>query len=171
MSQARNEPETAEVDRLLTAAARVIAGVRYCWLVTEAGTGLNARPMGHLAAPNHEWNIRFVTDGRSRKASEMRRARKVALIFQSDQGDAYVALNGRATLIEDEAEVRWLWKRAYDPYFPNETDKANAAFVQVGVERMELWIRGVTPEPFGLRATRLDRGSAGDWRLSDNMAA
>ena len=80
MSQARNEPETAEVDRLLTAAARVIAGVRYCWLVSEAGTGgLNARPMGHLAAPNHEWNIRFVTDGRSRKASEMRRAGKVAV--------------------------------------------------------------------------------------------
>ena len=96
---------------------------------------------------------------------------KVALIFQSDRDDAYVALNGKAALIEDEAEVRRLWKRAYDPYFPNETDKANAAFVQVSVERMELWIRGVTPEPFGLRATRLDRGSAGDWRLSDNMAA
>ena len=101
MSQAKNEPETAEVDRLLTAAARVIAGVRYCWLVSEAGTGgLNARPMGHLAAPNHEWNIRFVTDGRSRKASEMRRAGKVALIFQSDRDDAYVALNGKAALIE-----------------------------------------------------------------------
>jgi hypothetical protein len=29
---------------------------------------------------------------------------------------------------------------------------------------MELWIRGVTPEPFGLRATVLER-DAGGWRL------
>ena len=29
---------------------------------------------------------------------------------------------------------------------------------------MELWIRGVTPEPFGLRATVLERDHGG-WRL------
>ena len=50
-------------------------------------------------------------------------------------------------------------------YFPTEQDRANAIFVEVDVERMELWIRGVTPEPFGLRATILERDAGRGWRL------
>ena len=30
---------------------------------------------------------------------------------------------------------------------------------------MELWIRGVTPEPFGLRVTVLERRTGGGWRV------
>jgi general stress protein 26 len=167
MSQA--EVGRDDVSLLLAGAAKAIAGVRYCWLVTEAETGgANARPMGRVlpAGEENDWTIRFVTDGRSRKASDIRRARKVGLIFQRDQDDAFVVLSGRATLIEVASEVRRLWKDAYNAYFPDEADRANATFVQVNVERMELWIRGVTPEPFGLRPTVLARDAGGIWRLT-----
>ena len=50
-------------------------------------------------------------------------------------------------------------------YFPSEQDRANAAFVEIETERMELWIRGVTPEPFGLDTTTLERDKSGNWRL------
>jgi len=43
--------------------------------------------------------------------------------------------------------------------------------VEVDIERMELWIRGVTPEPFGLLPTKLERGEGGAWRSSDRNAA
>ena len=72
MSQA--EVGRNDVSLLLAGAAKAIAGVRYCWLVTEAETGgANARPMGRLlpAAEENDWTIRFVTDGRSRKASDV----------------------------------------------------------------------------------------------------
>jgi len=69
-----------------------------------------------------------------------------------------------ATLHENASETRARWKPAYDTYFPSDTDRANAIFVEVEIERMELWIRGVTPEPFGLRAAVLER-DAGGWRL------
>ncbi len=106
-----------EVSRLLTAAAKAIARVRYCWLVTEAETGgVNARPMGRVLP----------------------------------------------------SEVGRLWKDTYDSYVPSEADRANAAFVEVNVERMELWIRGVTQ---GLHATKLERDAVGTWRLSDRNAA
>lgn len=39
-----------------------------------------------------------------------------------------------------------------------------ALFVEVAIERMELWIRGVTPEPFGTKPTVLEREGEG-WRL------
>ena len=172
MSRAEDERDDVEVSRLLTAAAKAIARVRYCWLVTEAETGgVNARPMGRvLPGPDeNDWNVRFVTDRRSRKASDIRRAGNVVLTFQYDPDDAFVALIGRAaTLIERASEVGRLWKDTYDSYVPSEADRANAAFVEVNVERMELWIRGVTQ---GSHATKLERDPGGTWRLSDRNAA
>jgi hypothetical protein len=42
-------------------------------------------------------------------------------------------------------------------------DCAYAAFVEVAIERLELWIRGVTPEPFGMKTTVVERDGDG-WR-------
>jgi general stress protein 26 len=111
-----------------------------------------------------QWRVRFLTDRRSNKAADMRRAGEVSILFQHDPDLAFVTLIGKAELHEDTSETRSRWKAAYDVYFPSETDRANAIFVEVGVERMELWIRGVTPEPFGLRTTVLERDAEG-WRL------
>ena len=167
MSRVEDERDAVEVSRLLAGAAKTIASARYCWLATTAENGgARARPMGR---PNeNDWTIRFLTfltDGRSRKASDIRRAGKVAVIFQHDADDAFVTLIGRATLREGASEVRQRWKDAYDAYFPSEPDRANATFVEVDVERMEIWIRGVTPEPFGLHTTMLERDAGGAWRL------
>jgi len=38
-------------------------------------------------------------------------------------------------------------------------------FVDFVVERMDLWIKGISPEPFGLSATVLVREDNGGWRL------
>ena len=110
------------------------------------------------------WKIRFLTDGRSSKAADMRRASEVWILFQHDPDLAFVSLTGTAAVHENASETRSRWKPAYDVYFPSEADRASAIFVEVKIERMELWIRGVTPEPFGLRATVLER-DAGGWRL------
>src|SRR5258707_13060114 len=93
MSPAQDARDDGEVSLLLAGAAKVIARVRYCWLVTEAETGgVCARPMGRLL-PNQEkndWAIRFVTDGRSRKAGDIRRSGKDGVIFRHDLDDAFV---------------------------------------------------------------------------------
>jgi general stress protein 26 len=167
MLETKAKPDAADVDRLLAGAAKTMRSVRYCWLVTAGEGGApHVRPMGRvLKDPGEdEWRIRFLTDGRSRKAADMRQAKEVSILFQHDPDLAYVALTGRAGLHEDPSETRSRWKSAYDVYFPSETDRRNAIFVEVEVDRMELWIRGVTPEPFGLRATVLERDANG-WRL------
>ena len=168
MSRADNEPDRVEVSQLLAGAARAIANARYCWLATaERADAPCLRPMGRLPPEpgDDDWTIRFVTDGRSRKASDIRRCGKVALVFQRDADNSYVALTGRARLQEEGSEVRRRWKDGYNRFFPTEADRTNAAFLEVEAERMELWIRGVTPEPFGARTTTLERDAAGAWRL------
>ena len=168
MSGVEEERDRTEVSRLLAGAASAIAKARNCWLATAAWEGgPDLRPMGRLPPEpgDNDWTIRFITDGRSRKASDIRRGGKVALIFQFDADDAFVALSGSAKLLEGASEVRRRWKDAYNQFFPTESDRASAAFLEVEAERIELWIRGVTPEPFGMQTTTLERDAAGAWRL------
>ena len=76
-----------EARRALDGAARVIAAVRYCWLVAEGENGaVTARPMGRVSPhpQKTDWSMSFVTDGRSRKAAEIRRSSKATLVFQGD---------------------------------------------------------------------------------------
>jgi general stress protein 26 len=167
MLETSASPDAVDVTPLLNGAAKTMRSTRYCWLMTATETRLpHARPMGRvLNDPGEDpWRVRFLTDGRSSKAADMRRASEVAILFQHDPDLAFVTLIGKAEPREDASETRSRWKAAYDVYFPSAADQANAIFVEVEVRRMELWIRGVTPEPFGQRATVLERDGGG-WRL------
>jgi general stress protein 26 len=114
---------------------------------------------------NDDWTIRFLTDLRSHKIADLRHTPIVGLIFQNDADDAFASLTGAARLIEEVSEIQARWKEdAHARYFPTEKDRAYAGFIEVRIERMELWIRGVTPEPFGLHATILQRDPKGGWQ-------
>jgi general stress protein 26 len=116
------------------------------------------------------WTLRFITDGRALKAANIRRAGRADLAFQREAEDAFVAVTGAARLVEDQAEVRRRWKRGYDSFFPSDEDKANAIFLTVEADRLDLWIKGVTPEPFGLRTTTLERDAGRVWGLAASIA-
>ena len=126
MSQAQASNDVVEVNGLLAGATKTIASVRYSWLVTHAEAGgVHLRPMGHIL-PNHDegaWTIWFITDGRSRKASDIRGTRSAEIIFQHDADDAYAVLSGPATLLEGP-EVRRYWKGAYDAFVPDKEARA-----------------------------------------------
>jgi general stress protein 26 len=157
-----------EVSRLLAAAAGKIARTRYCWLIAGAGEGgVRPRPMGRLPrdANDDPWTLRFITDGASPKAAAMRRSADVSLIFQNDPDEAFVAIAGKARLIEDRGEIAKRWNAAYDVFFPEGPDRSSAVFVAIDTVRVELWIRGVTPEPFGIRTTIIERDAQRIWRL------
>ena len=166
MLSAEDGKETGHVERMLAGAQKIVAGVQYCWLISRSNESLRARPMGRILSSesNYDWTIRFLTDLRSRKIADLRRDSAIGLIFQDDGDDAFASLTGAARIIEDAFEVAALWKEdAYGRYFPTEKDRENARFIEVRIERMELWIRGVTPEPFGLRTTVLQRNPQGAW--------
>jgi general stress protein 26 len=158
--------EDPMLHELLAGAAKTMAGQHYCWLITTAEDGTHARPMGRIPAEPGEdvLTVRFLADGRSRKAAEIRRCGKVTAIYENQPRDGYVTVTGTAVLQNDPSAVRLRWKRGYEAYFPTEADRAHALFVEVSIERMELWIRGVTPEPFGTTPTVLERDDKG-WRL------
>jgi general stress protein 26 len=158
------------VHLLLAGAEKAIAGVPYCWLSSQTEVGIRSRPMGRILGSRSEdvWTILFLADLRSRKVAEIRHSDSVTLTFQKDDEEAYISFIGRARLIEREQDVQALWiKDAYGRHFPTAEERSNAGFIEVRITRMELWIRGLTPEPFGIRPTILIRTSDRSWRCTD----
>jgi general stress protein 26 len=166
MSEPKAEPVNAH--RLLAGARKVIGTIPNCWLVSRAEDAARARPMGRILSPQSDdpWTIRFVIDLRSRKAAELRRCRNVTLVFQKEDEEAYLSLTGAARLVETRRDVQALWNEAYGRHFPTDDDRANAGFIEAKVTRMELWIRGLTPEPFGVRPTVVERAADDVWRCA-----
>jgi general stress protein 26 len=149
-----------QVERLLAAARDTICEVPFCWVVTAAADGAaNARVVMAQATRGGEdfWTRWFLTPRIGRKAVEIGRAGRVTLAYQHDSGDAYVALSGRAELLDDRAEVE---SRCSDGNLA-----ARLIAVRVTADHLELHVRGVTAEPWGRGRTLLDRAPDGSWRL------
>lgn len=171
MSETDVKGDAVDVGRLLEGVSKTVRSTQFCWLATASEEGLaNVRPMGRLLPEagegNDAWKIVFFTDGRSHKAADMRRNGRVTLIFQHDADAAFVALAGKANLVESKSEVDRRWKDAYNAFLPSREDREHVVFVDVDIERMELWIRGVTPEPFGFHTTKLERDTERGWQVA-----
>ena len=115
-------PRVTEADILqfLAAARETIAAVPICWLATRSlEGGTNARAVNSSAGSpgSDEWTRRFLVRRSSRKVLEMQAAPAVTLAYQQPSGERYVALGGRATIIEDVAEMRTMWRSELDADF------------------------------------------------------
>ena len=157
-----------EILQFLTAARETIAAVPVCWLATrslEGGTNARAVSSSAGAPGSDEWTRRFLVRRSSRKVAEMRAAPLVTLAFQRPSGDRYIALGGRAMIIEDVAEMRTMWSSDMDAHFPPGFADANMIVIQVDIDRIEVHVRGLTPEPFSAGRTLLERQPAGSWRF------
>lgn len=159
------KPDAEHARELVAGVEKIIARTANCWLLSRTEDRIRTRPMGRIPVRPGEdpWTVRFVTDRRSQKAADLRQSRQVTLAFQKEDEDAYVSLEGAARLIEDKEGVQALWHERYRAHFPTDEDRANAAFIEVKVTRMELWVRGLTSEPFGARTTVVLRDASGGW--------
>jgi hypothetical protein len=81
-----------------------------------------------------------------------------------------INLIGSGRLIREPEEVRSRWKDSFNAYFPTESDRVNACFIEVNAAQLALWIRNVTPEPFGLEPTILERDKRGSWNIADRRS-
>ena len=161
-------PELTEtqIDQFLAAARQTIADVPFCWLATrsvEGGTNARAVRSSPGAPGSDEWTRRFLVRRSSRKVAEMRAAPMVTLAYQHPSGDRYVALGGRATIVEDTQEMRTMWSSDLDAHFPPGFADANMIVIRVDVDRIELHARGLTREPFGHGRTLIERQPSGSW--------
>jgi general stress protein 26 len=162
-----SETTESRINAYLAAAHEAVLATRICWLATrslEGGTNVRAVDCWHGAPGSDKWTRRFLVRRTSRKVAEMRAAPMVSLACQHASGERWVALGGRATIIDDVAEMRMIWPGELDALFPSGFANANMIVVRLDVDRVEVHIRGLTPEPFGTGRTLLERQPGGSWR-------
>ena len=161
----------ARVDQLLAAAKDTMASVPYCWAATASEDGgINVRLVGPIPGVSGEedWTIWFTTGRSSRKAAEIRRAGRLTLCYQRVPDSAYVALIGRAALVEDKVEIRRRWREEWRLYFSGGPDDPEVIFVKINVDRIELCVPGVTPDPFGSRHSVVGRDAERKWKIASD---
>jgi general stress protein 26 len=156
------------VDQLLSIAREIVANVKNCWLVTVARSGeANARIVAPTpgADGDTEWTTWVLTSAGSRKVDEINRDDRVTLGYQHDPDSAYVALAGRGSIVADRSEISQRWNSSWNRVFQAGGADADAVFIKVVVDRIELFslAREVAPAPFCKRCEVLVRDPSGGW--------
>jgi general stress protein 26 len=95
------------------------------------------------------------------------RTGRMTLLYQHDADRSYVALVGRAQVVEDVELKRSIWQPGHDRWNPGGPEDPATVFARLVPDRIELWsaVHDVMPEPQGYSAAILLR-EAGGWRYA-----
>jgi len=121
----------------LIAAAREIMGAQtYCALITIDDTGRPEVRTMNPFPPEEDMSVWMATNTRSRKIQQIRKDPRVTLYYSNHAtAIGYVAIQGRAVLTEDPAEIQKRKRAYWDQAFPG---LKNLVLIKVVPERIDV---------------------------------
>jgi general stress protein 26 len=154
---AQDKPASTPPDpaRVLAAAREIMEAQHYCGLVTLDAAGLPQVRTMNPFPPEAGMVVWMATNTRSRKVEEIRKDPRVSLYY-ADHGKAtgYVALSGRAVLVDDMKEILERKRAYWDTSFPG---LKNIVLIKVIPERIDVvnYKQGLVGDPATWRATSI----------------
>ena len=126
---------TQDVDKLLTK----IKEVKYATLTTlDAQQRLHGRPM-YTCEPGNDGALWFFSEKDAQKISEIQANPQVGLGYSDPSSATYVTIAGTASVTDDKAKIKELWREDFRGFFPKGTDDPNLALIKVDIESGEYW--------------------------------
>ena len=151
-------PATEDRARLVAAAREIMGAQTYCALVTIDETGRPQVRTMNPFPPEEDMTVWFATNPRSRKVREIRRDPRVALYY-ADHANAigYVALQGKAVLVDDMQEILKRKRAYWDQAFPG---LKNIVLIKVVPERIDVlnYAAGTAADPETWRTPSIEVG-------------
>jgi general stress protein 26 len=131
-----NETASPSRDSVISAAKEIIGSVKYCALITIDSAGrANIRTMNPFP-PEEDMIVWMATNTRSRKYAEIKNNPNVTLYYANhSKADGYVAIIGKAVLVDDQAEILKRKRDYWDQAFP---EKKYLVLIKVVPERLEV---------------------------------
>jgi general stress protein 26 len=118
---------------------KIMKGAGVAMLTTVAPDGtLRSRPMAALKAP-FDGDLWFFTRANAPKTGEIRDNDHVNVSFADSEGERYLSLSGRASVVRDDARAQDLWSGKLKAWFPEGRKDPDLALLRVHVERAEFW--------------------------------
>ena len=132
---------------LIAAAREIMAGQTYCALTTLDEEGRPQIRTMNPFPPEEDMTVWIATSTQTRKVRHMRRDPRVTLYYANHgKATGYVAITGRATLVDDRAEMIKRKRAYWDSAFPG---FKNLVLIKVVPERMDVlnYSRGAVADP------------------------
>jgi general stress protein 26 len=125
-------PDTDDQDKL----AELMKDLWVAMFTTQGASGLRSVPMARqeVDASSELW---FITARDTSHVSDIQAEPRVALTFSSR--DTWVALNGRATVVDDTAKLKELWNTFAEAWLPGGPEDPNATLIRVDIDKGEYW--------------------------------
>jgi general stress protein 26 len=123
-------------EKLVSAARELIGTLKYCALITIDPSGQpHVRTMNPFP-PEEDMSVWMATTTLSRKYREIRQNPRVTLYYANHaEAPGYVAISGRAVLVDDMAEILKRKRAYWDSAFPG---LKNLVLIKVVPERLEV---------------------------------
>ncbi|WP_267351898.1 pyridoxamine 5'-phosphate oxidase family protein [Sphingomonas sp. GM_Shp_2] len=120
-----------------------MAKLDFAMLVT-GNDGTSARPMSNNGDVDYRGDSYFFSYRDTRKVADIQAGPRVLLSYTGAVGmlggpPLFVAVEGRATLIEDKAQFADHWTKDLDRYFPEGVDTPSIVMIAVHAKRIRYW--------------------------------
>jgi general stress protein 26 len=152
-ARAQQAPRPAPDRAALVVAAReIMTAQTYCALITLDATGRPQVRTMNPFPPEDDMTVWIATNTTTRKAAEIRRDPRVTLYYADHaKATGYVAMTGRATLVDDMSEILKRRRAYWDQAFPGLKD---LVLIKVVPERIDVinYKAGALNDPNGWRS-------------------
>jgi general stress protein 26 len=128
--------------------SKKMAKLDFAMLATRSADGaLTARPMSNNGDVEYQGDSYFFAYTDSRKIADIRADAGVTLSYTGAAGmlggpPLFVAVTGRATLIDERAQFEAHWTKDLDRYFPEGIDTPGVVLIAVRADRIRYWDGG-----------------------------
>lgn len=141
---------------LIAAAREIMAGQTYCALITQDEEGRPQIRTMNPFPPEDDMTVWAATSTLTRKVRHIRRDPHVTLYYANHgQATGYVAISGKAELVDDRTEMIKRKRAYWDEAFPG---FKNLVLIKVVPERMDVvnYSRGALNDPTTWRSPSLE---------------
>lgn len=142
MAESRVSPDPQDVDRVW----KLIEKIDICMLASRDEEAIRGRPMSSIPRQN-ENAIYFLTDTDGHKDTEVDRDDSVGLFYQKPGDGKFLAITGRARVLNDRALIKDLWNTGAEAYWAGPEDP-KVRVIEVTPQDAQFW-----EGPHGIVAT------------------
>jgi general stress protein 26 len=107
-------------------------------LLVTVGDTLEARPMGCLQT-TFDGTLWFLTFRHSSKLRQLDRDDRVLVAYVNLEKYEYVAVSGRARIVDDRQKLTELWTEGLRVWFPKGPNDPELAILAIDVEKADYW--------------------------------